>query len=129
MRFDAPSIFCDHQNTITRETCQGVSGGSRRKVLTMLPNHEAAGRVQTLVGIPSPVLTIEATAVTSRSEFWTVIGTRSGRLTRALGKPVSYAEADAIVKAWSAPAQRACFRDEVRAIPAAFDPCSVTAAS
>lgn len=102
----------------------------------MLSNHEPKpSRIKTLVGVPSPfgrtapVLTIEATAVTSRSEFWTVIGMRSGRLTRALGKPVSLAEADAIVRAWSAPEQRACFRDEVRAIPAAFDPCSVTAAS
>lgn len=103
----------------------------------MLPNHEAApSRIRTIVGMPSPfarstdpVLTIEATAVTSRSEFWTVIGTRAGRLTRALGKPVSYAEADAIVRAWSAPEQRACFRDDVRMIPAAFDPCAVTACS
>jgi hypothetical protein len=85
--------------------------------------------VNTLIGMPSPccapLLVVNASVHTSHAPAWTVVGTRSGRLTRALGKPVSYSEAEAIAKAWSAPEQRAVFRDQVRAIPSAFDPCSV----
>ncbi len=102
----------------------------------MLPNHEAAaahGHVPTLVGMPSPfrrpVLVVDASADTSKAALWTVIGTRNGRLTRALGKPVAHAEALEIASRWSAPEQRAVFGDQVRAIPAAFDPCAARTAS
>lgn len=103
--------------------------------MTMFANHEAHGHIPTLVGMPSPfvkrgpVLVVDASAGTSRAPLWTVIGTRNGRLTRALGKPVSQAEALEIASRWSAPEQRAVFGDHVRAIPAAFDPCAVTAHS
>jgi hypothetical protein len=48
--------------------------------------------------------------------LWTVIAFRAGRVSRRIGRPVSWAQAERIAKNWNSPAQRAVYRDEAQAL-------------